>query len=71
MTPAERELLTGMGNCYEACHATFEETLEMVGGNRGLTPDEVRARLAAIRARYADEPEYRRLRARLPEEFPF
>lgn len=60
-----------MGNCYEACHAGFQETLEMVGGNRGLTPEEVRASLRAIRDRDGADPEYRRLRGRLPAEFPF
>lgn len=60
-----------MGNCYEACHATFAETLEMVVGHRGLTPEDVRAALRTIRERDAEDPEYRRLRARLPTEFPF
>jgi hypothetical protein len=63
--------MTGMGNCYEACHASFEETLEMVGGNRGLSPAEVRARLDGIRERSVDDAEYQRLRRRLPAEFPF
>lgn len=71
MTPRERELMTGMGNCYEACHASFEETLEMVGGNRGLSPAEVRTRLVAIRDRSGGDPEYQRLRGRLPAGFPF
>lgn len=62
--------MTGMGNCYEACHATFEETLEMVGGNRGLSPAEVRSLLVAIRDRDGSDAEYRRLRERLPAEFP-
>lgn len=63
--------MTGMGNCYEACHASFEETLEMVGGNRGLTPDQVREMLRTVRLRDAADPEFQRLRGRLPAEFPF
>lgn len=63
--------MTGMGNCYEACHASFEETLEMVGGNRGLSPAEVRQLLATIRDRSVGDAEYQRLRRRLPSEFPF
>lgn len=63
--------MTGMGNCYEACHASFQETLEMVGGNRGLSPAEVQAVLDSLRARFGADAEYQRLRRRLPAEFPF
>lgn len=63
--------MTGMGNCYEACHASFEETLEMVGGNRGLSVGEVRSLLQSIRERSSRDAEYQRLRQRLPAEFPF
>lgn len=70
MDARERELLTGMGNCFEACHASFEETLEMVAGNRHRTPDDVAATLRSIRARYGANPEYVQLRARFPAEFP-
>jgi hypothetical protein len=68
--PVERELLTGMGNCYEACHATFEETIDMVAGNRGRTRADVKQSLEEIRHKYGSEPEYQRLRARLPADFP-
>lgn len=71
MTPRDRELLTGMGNCFEACHGSFEETLEMVAGARQLTVAEVRSRLATMRADHGGSEEYRRLRARLPVDYPF
>ncbi len=70
MTPRERELLTGMGNCYFACHADFEETVRMVGHSRGLSPEEVKETLLRIRVQYGQEPDYMRLRSRLPEDFP-
>lgn len=70
MTPTEEELLTGMGNCFEACHEDFEGTVEMVSGYRHLTPDEVRARLLAIRETSGGDALYQRLRRRLPPEFP-
>jgi hypothetical protein len=71
VTPREEELLTGMGNCFDACHADFEETVGMVAGNRGLTPEAVKATLRSIRDRFHDDPTFRRLRGRLPDEFPF
>ncbi|MCI4335679.1 MAG: hypothetical protein L3K17_00570 [Thermoplasmata archaeon] len=71
MTPRERELLTGMGNCFEACHSDFEGTIEMVGGYRKLTAAQVREFLLDLRTRHGDDPEYRQLRERLPAEFPF
>jgi hypothetical protein len=71
VTPREEELLTGMGNCYAACHADFEETVGMVAGNRGLTPDAVKATLRSMRERFDGDPTFRQLRGRLPEEFPF
>ena len=70
MTPKEEELLTGMGNCYEACRADFEETVRMVAGNRDLTPDEVKGTLRSLRERFGDDPQFVRLRRRLPPEFP-
>jgi hypothetical protein len=66
----ERELLTGMGNCYEACGADFEGTVEMVAGARHREVPEVKATLARLRATYGDDPEYQSLRRRLPETFP-
>ena len=70
MTPRERELLRGMGNCYAACHASFEETVEMVGGSRGLSNEQVKSMLTKMRERYGQEGEYKELRSRLPEDFP-
>ena len=70
MDPKERELLTGMGNCYEACHADFEETIKMVAGNRHRTTGEVKATLRHLRDQFSADPEYRRLRARFPGDFP-
>jgi hypothetical protein len=71
VTPRERELLTGMGNCYEACHADFDGTVEMVSGARHLTTEEVRRLLAQMRADYSGQEEYEALRRRLPPVFPF
>ncbi len=59
-----------MGNCYAACGADFESTIEMVAGSRRLSPDEVRRRLERLRLEHGNEPKYRTLRARLPESFP-
>lgn len=70
MDPTSRELLTGMGNCYEACHADFEGTIGMVGDARDLSRTEVLARLHRIREQFGNEEEFRRLRARFPIEFP-
>lgn len=63
-------MLRGIGNCYEACQASFEDTVEMVGGARGLTAEEVKAVLSRIRENHARDEEYQVLRSRLPEEFP-
>ena len=70
LTPRERELLTGMGNCYASCHEDFEHTVEMVGDTRGLTVDQVKRMLEEIRERYGADVEYQRLRGRLPKDFP-
>ena len=71
MTARELELLRGMRNCYSVCHANFEETIEMVGGSRGLQPEEVKQMLIHIKENYSNEKEYKELRAQLPKEFPF
>ena len=34
-----------MGNCYEACHADFDGTVEMVASSRERTPEDVKAAL--------------------------
>lgn len=68
MTPKERELLNGMANCYHVCHANFEDTVEMVGSARSLSPEEVKAVLERLKQEDGDE--YRAIRKRLPEEFP-
>ena len=70
MNPRERELLTGMGNCFEACHADFEGTVGMVADSRGRTPSDVVETLRAMRRQYGTDSEYLRLRARIPEDFP-
>lgn len=70
MDPRERELLTGMGNCFEACGADFEGTVEMVAHSRRRTVEDVKQTLASMREQYANDAEYRRLRDRLPAVFP-
>lgn len=69
LTPRERELLNGMGNCFASCHADFEETVQMVGGARGMSKREVKKMLDEIREKYSRDPEYLKLRSRLPEDF--
>jgi hypothetical protein len=70
MEPAEVELLSGMGNCYSACGEDFEATVRMVANARHRAPDDVKTTLRGIRERYGTDPEYRRLRARFPDDFP-
>jgi hypothetical protein len=70
LTPRERELLTGMGNCYASCHEDFDETVRMVGDARGLTVDHVKKMLEDIREKSRGEADYQRLRGRLPKDFP-
>jgi hypothetical protein len=60
-----------MGNCYEACHADFEGTIEMVADSRHRSRDDVKATLHSMSKAYATDPEYQKLRARLPPDFPF
>jgi len=44
----------------------------MVADNRRRTPEDVKATLHQMRERFAAaDPEYQRLRARLPADFPF
>jgi hypothetical protein len=43
----------------------------MVGGARGLEPEEVKQMLYHIKENYSNEKEYEELRAQLPKEFPF
>ena len=71
MDPRERELLTGMGNCFEACHADFEGTVQMVADSRHRTPEDVEETLVGMAKRYAADAEYQQLRRRLPAAFPF
>ena len=70
MEPREKELLTGMGNCYAACGEDFDGTVRMVAGARHRSVEEVRATLDRMRASYSADPEYRALRDRLPASFP-
>jgi hypothetical protein len=66
----EKELLTGMGNCFAACGADFEGTVEMVAQTRSRSPDEVKATLARMKAEFSELEDYQRLRRRLPSSFP-
>ena len=59
-----------MGNCYEACRASFEDTLEMVAGNRQLTVEQVLGMLASMKRSYAGQDDYESLRRRVPTAFP-
>ena len=70
MDDRERELLTGMGNCFDACGEDFEGTVRMVASARDRTVEDVKQTLAQMRERYRSNPDYRRLRDRLPEAFP-
>ncbi len=67
----ERELLTGMGNCYEACGEGFERTVQMVADTRHRTPQDVKQTLAGMAQQYGRDADYRELRGRLPPSFPF
>ena len=70
MNARERELLTGMGNCFDACGEDFEGTVGMVASSRKLTPESVKFLLAEMQERYHDHPDYQTLRRRLPDSFP-
>lgn len=70
MTPRERELLTGMGNCFAACGKDFDATVGMVAESRGRSPDEVKRTLTDMREKYGRDPDFVALRARLPASFP-
>lgn len=60
--------MNGMVNCYNACHANFEETLGMVGSARALSPEEVKEILERLKQENGGE--YKALRQKLPDEFP-
>lgn len=68
MTPRERELLQGMVNCYNTCHADFEDTVDMVGSGRDLSPNQVKEILNRLKELGGEE--YQELRNRLPKDFP-
>ena len=70
MNPRERELLQGMGNCFAACGEDFEGTTRMVASARGLEQEEVIQTLKTIRKNYENDQDYKKLRARIPEDFP-
>lgn len=70
LTPRERELLSGMGNCYRVCRGDFEETVAMVADARGLESGEVLNVLSEMKEKYGRDRDYIELRARLPKEFP-
>ena len=42
----------------------------MVSNVLGMSPQELNERLQAIRAQHADDPDYQRLRAALPDDWP-
>lgn len=60
--------MNGMVNCYHTCHASFDETMEMVGSGRGLSPEEVRVILERLKQENSEE--YKVLRQQLPAQFP-
>ena len=66
----ELELLNAVGNCYNACHENFEETLNMISGWRGYTSEEVKDILTEVKDKYSQDPEYIKLRKRFPRDFP-
>ena len=66
----ERELLTGMGNCFEACGVDFEGTVEMVAQSRSRTPEDVKETLARMKQSFGQDGDYQMLRKRLPPHFP-
>jgi hypothetical protein len=70
VTPRERELLQGMGNCFAVCGEDFEGTTRMVASARGLEQDEVIQTLKIMRKNYGGDQDYKELRTRLPEDFP-
>jgi hypothetical protein len=71
LTPQDRELLEGMCNCYSVCGEDFENTVRMVAGSRGRTPEDVKRALSRLAKEDWTEPDYQALRSRLPTEFPF
>jgi RecB family endonuclease NucS len=71
LTPEERELLQGMGNCYSVCGEDFENTVNMVASGRDRTDADVMETLSRMGREYADDAEYKSLRGRLPADFPF
>lgn len=71
MTPEDKELLEGMCNCYSVCGENFENTVRMVAGSRGRTPEDVKETLLRLVKENANENDYRAFRSRLPPGFPF
>ena len=60
-----------MCNCYSVCGEGFDNTVRMVAGSRGRTPEDVKGSLLRLAKESAKEEEYRELRSRLPADFPF
>jgi hypothetical protein len=71
LSPQDRELLEGMCNCYSVCGEDFENTVRMVAGSRGRTPEDVKSTLLRLAKESATESDFKALRRNLPEEFPF
>jgi hypothetical protein len=70
MDERENELMHGMANCYNTCHADFGHTVHMVARARGLTDGKVKPMLERIKKEYGDSEEYISLRLKLPKDFP-
>ncbi|OLS22432.1 MAG: hypothetical protein HeimC2_29590 [Candidatus Heimdallarchaeota archaeon LC_2] len=67
----EKELLEGMRNCHRACGKDFEGTVKMVSSVRGREEAEVNLTLLEIAGKYGSSKEYKDLREKIPQEFPF
>ena len=70
MNDKELELFKAVGNCYQACHEDYKETLKMISGWRGYTSDEVHDILTNVKEKYSATEEYQKLRMRFPDDFP-
>lgn len=69
MEEIEKELLQATLNCYNACHDSFENTIEMISKSRGLEPNYTKEVLKKVREKYDNSEEYKTIRAKLPKNF--
>ena len=67
----EKELLQGMRNCHNACGDDFKETVRMVSSSRDREASEVIKTLDRLAKEFGETKEYQKLRAEIPEDFPF